>query len=274
MDCRRSKTDDTDAQPPGLGLLALAACPLGLWFFHGSMMSMLSASVLLALFALALWLVSEGIHFHTAYDATEIALRPRLPRKLIGSALIGLLVLILSATQLAGLLPALGCGAVATGLCLAAFGIDPMRDKGTDDPAFVLRERARAASETAEHRLDHLVARIDILADPDLCRQTDAMCHAVTRLSRALSQDPDAMRPLLRPLMKFLDMALHETDRLIDAWPTENRDFARKRFLAKLAAMVEAFESRARRHPMAVGQDNFELEADLLIDRMVRETTA
>ncbi len=258
----------------GLSLLFLAACPLFLWYLSGSVQSMFEASMLLALLAFALWLVAEGCRHQAAYDVAEVALRPRLPRKLMGATLIGLLAMILAGAHFAQILHAAACGAMATGLCLVAFGIDPLRNKGTDDPACILRQRALALTDTVETRLNDMVLRIDGLEDAELSRRTHAVRCAVTRMARALARNPEALRPLSRPLLRFLDLALKEADRLQDCWGTDDRAFARRRYIAKLAVMTEMFETRVRRHSKQAGRDGYELEADLLLDRMVRETAA
>ncbi|WP_372833513.1 hypothetical protein, partial [Puniceibacterium confluentis] len=256
-----------------LTLLYLAACPLFLWYLDGAVISMVSASVLLGLFALALWLVAEGSRLHAAYDAAEVAVHPRLPRKLAGSALVGVLVAILAATQFSETLPVLACGAIATGLCVAAFGADPMQDKGSNDPMVLQRQRTRDVSLSAMRLLADLDQKIDSLDDSELRHCTTAVRHVVERCLRALARDPQGLGPLCKPLMKFLDMALREADRLQVSWSDESRSFARQRYILKLAAMIEIFETRARRQRVAAGQDSFELEADLLLDRMKRAIT-
>ena len=119
-----------------------------------------------------------------------------------------------------------------------------------------------------------MVLQIVQLKDADLTRRTDAMRTAVLRLLRAFSANPAELTALEKPLSKLLDMAAFEADRLADSWEGEQRNFARRRYIAKLTALSNAFETRVRKQRSAAGRDAFELEADLLLDRMARESAA
>ena len=119
---------------PGLGVLFLAAFPMVLWLFQGSAVALFSAMLQFGLLGLALRLVARGQEITRAYHAARVAHRPKLPRKVIGSVLIGLVVFILAGHQFHALTVPLLCGIAATGLSIAAFGVDPMKDKGLDDP--------------------------------------------------------------------------------------------------------------------------------------------
>jgi hypothetical protein len=87
------------------------------------------------LFGVGLLFLSIGQKAHIAYDSCEIAARPRIPFKLIGSTIVALVVGLLATTKID--LPAipLVIGISIFILCLIAFGLDPMRDKGMDNPA-------------------------------------------------------------------------------------------------------------------------------------------
>lgn len=270
----RQTKPPADSQLPALGLLFLAGCPLVLWVFHGSVVGILAAVLLLTLFGMALHEIRQGQRVHMAYDAAEVAYRPRFPRKIFGCVLIGLLAMILAASQFASLWPPLGFGMLATLLGVAAFGPDPMRDKGTDNPEVVLRLRATEMMAATETALSRIIDQVADLQDADLTRRTDAMRVAVMRLLRALSSDPAELRALRKPLMKFLQMVLFEVDRLVESWPTEDQCVARKRYVAKLGALSKAFEARARKQRSSATHDAFELETDLLLDRMAHETAA
>lgn len=256
---------------PGPAVMFCAACPMIFWLFRGSLVDMMSAFVLLGLFACALWLLSQGQRICAAYDAAEIALRPRVPRKLLGSALIGLLVAILATAQIDALLLAIAMGVLATGLGVAAFGMDPMVDKGTDNPAVMLRQRASEMTDAADRSLALLSRDIETLGDADLSRRTDATRQKLMLLMRALSGNPPALRSLRKPLIKLLQMTLQEGDSLADAWDGPERDQARARYISRLDSLIRAFETRARERCDAQN-DAYGLETNLLLDRMERET--
>ncbi|WP_047996966.1 hypothetical protein [Puniceibacterium sp. IMCC21224] len=263
----------TGARSPGLVVLYCAACPMLFWLFHGTAANVLATVLLLALFAAALWLLAQGQRICEAYDTAEIARRPRLPRKIIGSGLIGLLVTFLASAQMDGILSAMGVGLLATMLAVAAFGLDPMSDKGTDDPEILLRHRAAEMTDAADRSLARLVSDVTKLDDEDLIRSTDAARRSMMTLVRALAGNPAALRGLRKPLVKVLELALDEGALLVDAWDGPHRDQARIRYVTRLGALTRAFELRARQRAL-VRHDAFGLETDLLIERMNRETAA
>lgn len=269
-----TKPCEYKGQVPSLSLMFLAASPVATWSLFDWTPGLLMALVLLAGFGVALGLIAEGCCREAAYDKAEVAPRPLLPRKLLGSLLMGVLVMLLGAAKFSTVLPAIACGLVGIALSLLAFGLDPLRDKGEETPEYLLRQRVQALTRTADRALEDLVIRIQRLEDYDLIRRTDAVHRAVTRLLRTLTLDPLAAEAVHKPLMKFLLMAVHEADRLDDAWLTADRSFARHRYIAKLSAMAMAFEACARHHGLATREDSFELEAELLIDRMTYESVA
>ena len=259
---------------PPLGLLFFAACPLFLWVFHGSFIGLVAAALLLGLFATGLSMIRQGQRVQAAYDAAEVAYKPRFPRKIFGCVQIGLLVIVLAIPQFASLWVPFLVGMLAAGLGIAAFGPDPMRDKGTDNPEFVLRQRAAELIGATNAALDRMVADLSPLGDAELVRRTQAVQTAVMRLLRALSSDPSELRALRKPLMKFLQMLNFEVDRLVDSWEGEEAPQARTRYVAKLDALARAFEKRARKRRDSETRDAFELETDLLLDRMTHESAA
>ena len=126
----RNRSRETDKEEDsgfdsGLNVLFLASFPLILWFFQGSAVLLVTAVIQMALFSGALRLISRGQKLHRAYDAATVAHRPRLPRKILGSALIGLMVLILAGHHFVSLAGPMVLGLTATGLSIAAFGPDP-----------------------------------------------------------------------------------------------------------------------------------------------------
>ncbi|MDU8909850.1 hypothetical protein [Aestuariicoccus sp. MJ-SS9] len=258
----------------GLYMLYLAAFPLLLILFQGSVLTVVGALFQLVLFALALWLIWSGQKAHAAYDAAEVARRPRLPRKLVGSVLIGFLVLILAGLQFHTFGPPLGLALTATSLSIAAFRPDPLRHKGIDDPKVVLRQRTAELTGKADAMLDAIVADIAALEDDDLTLRSQAMRSAVSRLVRMAANDTAVLGALRKPLRRFLKILAEETIELVDAWDSDRHAYARHRFVAKMTALTRAFEAKARAIGLNDGRDEFELEADLLIERIPQRPAA
>ena len=258
----------------GLAVLTLAAFPVLLLLFQGSATSIFTAVLELVLFLAALCLIRRGQILKIAYDEAETARAPRLPRKVIGALLIGVMVMILAGHHFVGLLVPFGFGVLATALTLAAFGADPLRDKGLDDTmpeplATARRPRpdAQAALDRIDATLEGMVCEIAALGDAQLTRHTEALKSAVMGLIRALGEDPDGMERLHRPVVKFVKLLRRENDDLLAAWNTDHRERARRRYLTRITALGQTFEEFARKSGRKAGRDAFELEADLLWNR-------
>lgn len=252
----------------GLNFMFLSAFPLLLWIIQDSFAGIATAFALLWVLSLALRLISVGQQMHFDYDQAEIARAPRIPRKLIGSVLIGFVVLVLAGHKYDNLWLPLLAGGVAVGLSLAAFGLDPRQDKCTD------RAQERAFLETMESALAGLADRVAALDDPALTLRAEAARNLVLRPLRQSRGNPENLARLDRPLRKMVTLLDTEVTRLETAWYGQGHDFARRRFLAKLEVMTESYEAFARHSGIRGARDAFERQADQLLDRMPRESAA
>lgn len=252
----------------GLNFLFLAAFPMLLWGFQGSFAGIATAIALLWVYSLALRLIAAGQQIHHDYDHAEVARAPRVPRKVIGSMLIGLVVLILAGHKYDNLwIPAL-TGMLATCLALAAFGLDPMRNKGSE------RTTGQTTLDSVEASLAALADRVAALDDAALTHQVAAARRLVLGQMRQVSGDQRNAERLDRPARRVVEILEQEIDRLEQAWNSKGHVFARRRFLAKLDIMTDSFESFAKRNGIRRTRDAFERQADQLIDRMPRESAA
>ncbi len=257
-----------------LNVLFISAFPLILWLIQGSAVSVLSAIVQIVLFAIALRLISRGQKLQAEYDAAPVAYRPRLPRKILGSALIGTVVMILASHHFAGLVMPLLLGLLATGLGVAAFGPDPLRDKGTAVDAPTEMSRTAALVHDFEEALHCLADDIGRLGDADLARQTQAGCDVALTALHGVAEDERQLLRLSKPLTKFIDLLDSEVERLEQDWEGEDYLFARRRYVAKLDVLVQSFSERVRKCSKRNGKDEFDVEADILMGRMHQETAA
>ncbi|WP_417719397.1 hypothetical protein [Salipiger sp.] len=264
-------------QPPldtGLGMLLLAAFPMILLLFQGSMATALAAVLQLGLLLTAVGLIHRGQEIRRDYDLDETARAPRLPRKALGSVLLGVLVMILAGHHFSDLLFPLVLGAMATGLSLAAFGLDPRTDKRAEDPERERRLRMEGALERIERDLKAPVLEVEPLGDAELTRRVDALTTGVFVLVRTLGERPADIDRLQKPVSKFIEIMTRENRTLIERWKGRDRALARQRYLARVSALAEAFGERARSKGARTGRDVFEIEADLLWNRMHRDRAA
>ncbi|WP_097805527.1 hypothetical protein [Pelagimonas varians] len=252
----------------------LAAFPLVLWLFQGSLLGIATALLQIGMFSIALRLISRGQEIHRSYNLAQVATPPRLPRKLMGSVLIGIVVVILAGHHFVSLALPVALGFAAMGLSIAAFGMDPRKAKGVDDPALINKLAAEHAWDNAEDTLCQITDRVSLLEDADLTRQAEAARSIVLRLMRTFGTQPQDVRRISKLVDKFTEIMRSEVDRLAAEWDGDNYLYARKRYVLKIDTLRQSFESHARAGSERSGRDSFDFEADLLLDRMPRESAA
>lgn len=258
----------------GLNVMFLAAFPLVLWLFQGSFLGIATAVLQMVLFSVALRLISRGQEIQRGYNLAQVAKPPKLPRKLFGSVLIGIVVLILAGHHFVSLAMPVVLGLAATGLSIAAFGMDPRKAKGIDDPALINKLAAEHAWDNAEDTLCQITDRVSLLEDAELTRQAEAARIIVLRLMRTFGTRPHDVKRISKLVDRFTAIMRSEVDRLEAEWDGDSYLFARKRYVLKIDALRQSFESHARAGSKRSGRDAFDFEADLLLDRMPRESAA
>jgi len=253
-----------------VGFMVLATCPLILWLLDGTVAGVASAIVILCLLACGLFCLSVGQRKHVQYDAAEVAYRPKIPFKLIGSVIVAIVVGLLAASKIANpTVPFLIACAIFI-LCLVAFGLDPMRDKGMDNPAVRLRLKNQRLFQQVDDRFEDLLSALAGLHDDDLTERTRILANTVMGLLSTVDLETRTLPKLASPVFKMLAKMEAETDTLLEHAETGITPFARRKYHIKMQALTDAFEARARKIGIAEGRDNFELQAELLFDRMQR----
>lgn len=276
FDNRRSaalgKVAPTDDVP--VGFMVLATCPLILWLLDGTVAGFASALLIIALFGVGLLCLSVGQKAHVAYDMVEIAARPKIPFKLIGSAIIALVVGLLASTKI--MVPAVPT-VIALSifiLCLISFGLDPMRDKGMDNPVAKLRILNTDLYQTFDDRCEALLFALVGLEDDDLYERTRVSVNKIMGLLATIDVSTPTLRRIAPTVSKLLDKIETEVVALTDQPDGQITPFQRRKFLIKIQTLVDTFETRARERGIGAGRDNFELQTDLLFTRMNRYRAA
>lgn len=257
-----------------VGFMVLATCPLILWLLDGTVAGFASALLIIALFGVGLLCLSIGQKAHVAYDSAEIASRPKIPFKLIGSTIVALVVGLLATTKIA--VPAIPF-VIAMSifiLCLIAFGLDPMRDKGMDNPATRLRIMNTRLYQDFDDRCEELLLTLARLEDDDLYERTRAAVNTIMGLLSTIDVATPTLQRIAPTVNKLLDKMQFEVTTLITVPHGKVTPFQRRKFLVKIQALVDTFETRARQRGIGQGRDNFELQTDLLFNRMHRYQAA
>ena len=249
-------------------LLWIAPLPLLLTAFAGGALTMAADLAALALLWSANWLVGEGLRAEAAYDERKVARRPAIPRKLFASALTGVGVALASWVPEAGLAASIVFGTVAAALHVAAFGPDPLRDKGGTDG--LGDERVLRAVDEAEALLSEMRTLIGESGDRQLASRVDRFRDTARALLREVEEDPRDLAGVRRYLSVYLMGARDATARFLDVWRKEHDRQARADYVALLDDLDQTFAARTHRL-IEDARTDLDVEISVLRDRLERE---
>lgn len=219
---------------------------------------------------LSAWMTRQGILAEDAYDERTLARRPAIPRKIFGAGLMGLGTGLLVFGGHWVLAPAMLIGLIATGLHLAAFGLDPLRDKGLDGLDRPQGDRIARKIDDAEQLLAQLTQAIDRLAEPALQDRVIRFEDTVRALFRHVEADPRDLAPARRYLGVYLQGARDATVQFADLY-ARNRD---PRLRADYLAFLDDLDANFAKRTTALLRDdrtNFDIEIEVLRDRLKQD---
>lgn len=219
---------------------------------------------------LAAWLTREGLLAEEAYEARRVARRPAIPRKLFGSVLTGL-GLALGGYSLGGSLvdPALFAllGAV---LHAAAFGLDPMRDKGVEGVDRFQSDRVARAVEEAERHLAAMTEAIRRAGDRRLEARVERFQAAARAMFRAVEADPRDLTAARRYLGVYLLGARDATVKFADLYARGRDPSVRAAYEALLDDLEANFAARTE-DILRNDRSDLDIEIEVLRERLGRE---
>jgi hypothetical protein len=223
-----------------------------------------------ATLALGAWLLREGLRAEAAYDARPVARRPALPRKMLAAALAG------AGTALAAMghgvepLGGLLYGVAAGGLHLAAFGIDPLRDKRVEGIDTLQQDRVARVVDEAEGYLATIRDQIAALGDRALTTRIAGFEALARRMIRTIEEDPRDLTGARKYLGVYLMGARDATVRFAEVY-RRNRDAQARADYEALLGDLEANYAGATRRLLEGGREAMDLEITVLRDRLQRE---
>lgn len=217
----------------------------------------------------AAFLTREGLRAEEAYEARSIARRPALPRKILASLLTGLG---LALPGLAGgsLLNALIFLVLGAGLHLAAFGLDPLSDKGAAGSDPFQSDRVARAVDEAERSLAEMRAAIARAGDRRLEARVEAFQATAREMFRTVENDPRDLTGARRWLGVYLQGARDATAKFADLYARNRDTTARADYLALLDDLEQGYAERTRKM-MLDDRSDLDIEIEVLRDRLARE---
>lgn len=223
-----------------------------------------------AVLTLGAWLLREGLRAEAAFAARKVARRPALPRKILAAGLAGLGTAAAAWTGETALAGAALYGIAATGLHLAAFGIDPMGDKRIEGLDDFQQDRVARVVDEAEAHLDEIGQAIARTDARDLRARVESFCATARRMIRTVEEDPRELAGARRYLGVYLLGARDATLKFVDIWQKKHDARARTAYEALLEDLERNFAARTEKM-LLDDRSDMDIEIKVLRDRLQRE---
>jgi hypothetical protein len=216
------------------------------------------------------WLVGEGLKAEAAYNARKIARRPAIPRKMMASVLTGAGVALASFAHDFSILSALLYGVAGVAVHVAAFGIDPLRDKRMEGIDTFQQDRVARVVEEAEANLSVMHDQIDGLNDRSLSVRVAAFRTAARKMIRTVEEDPRDLIGARKFLGVYLMGARDATVKFVDIYRGSKNAEARTDYEGLLADLEQNFAARTQKM-LLDDKSDMDIEIKVLRDRLQRE---
>jgi hypothetical protein len=220
---------------------------------------------------LAAWVTREGLRAEDAYHARIIARRPRAPRKMMGAVAVALGVGLLVFGGGWHLVPAILMAALAGMLHIAAFGLDPMRNKGVAGHDGAQTQRIARKIQEAEAVLDDMTIAIDTVHDRQLTARVARFGQTVRQMFRQVESDPRDLAAARKYLGVYLQGARDATRRFVDIYTRGRDKQIRVDYLAFLDDLDQSFADHTSKL-LSDDRTDFDIEIEVLQNRLKRET--
>lgn len=229
----------------------------------------------LGLAAAAFWsggayMLREGLRAKAAFDARRVARKPALPRKIFAAVLVGAGAALAAWKAEPGLITAAIYGIAACGLHLAAFGLDPLQDKGTEGIDEFQQNRVARAVEEAEYNLDAMTDAALRARDREIEDRVEQFQAVARELFRTVEEDPRDLTSARKYLTVYLQGAKDATVKFADIYSRSQDSEARADYLTLLTDLEQNFSARTRKM-LLEDRSDLTVEIDVLRDRLQRE---
>jgi hypothetical protein len=219
---------------------------------------------------LSAWLTRDGVRAEDAFDERKVARRPAIPRKIFGSVLMGAGVGLVVFGGHWVLPTALVVGAIAGALHLAAFGLDPLKDKGLEGVDRLQTDRIARKIDEAEKVLGQMTDAIKRARDRQLEGRVDRFEDTVRALFRQVEADPRDLAGARRYLGVYLQGARDATVKFAELYARNRDPQIRADYIAFLDDLDTNFAKRTRAM-LTDDRTDFDIETEVLRERLNRE---
>jgi len=228
---------------------------------------------LFALFCFAATTIRSGLAAEAEFKAREFASAPAFPRKIIGSGLIGLGLLLTCWTGWGiGLFQSIGFGIMGTAASIFAFGLDPLKGKGYTTSTGVTPAMVVEAIAEAEEKIEGIELAGSEIRDRPLRDRINRVTKRSRDILARIEQDPSDLRRSKKFLVVYLDGALEATRKYAR---TQNDLGSDQSMYIKFRSLLDDMEREFdHQHEKLLTNDRIDLdvEIDVLADRLKAES--
>jgi 5-bromo-4-chloroindolyl phosphate hydrolysis protein len=235
--------------------------------FSGEPAELIAGLATFALLMASAWLTRDGILAQQAYDARNIARRPAIPRKIFGSVLTGAGLGLHTALSGEGIAIAVAFGLTGAALHLAAFGADPMADKGAEGIDQFQSDRVARAVDEAEKHLAAMKDAILRANDRRIAQRVDRFADTARGLFRTIETDPGDLTGARKYLSVYLQGARDATVKFADHFARTGDVAAKIEYETLLNDLETTFADRTK-SLLAGGKSDLDVEISVLRDRL------
>lgn len=268
----RGGFDGARVDPVGAkaNLLFLPPVILGFFSLNDGALGMALGLSAAAVLILAAWLLRDGLRAEAAYNDRKVARRPALPRKMLASALTGIGVAMASYASEPGIVAPAIFGVVATLLHGAAFGLDPLQDKGMEGIDTFQQDRVARVVDEAETHLKAMTDAIKRAGDRTAEARLERFQTTVRQMVHTVEEDPRDLTGARRYLGVYLLGARDATAKFADIHARTRDAKARADYLQLLDDLDAGFSARTRKM-LLEDRSDLDVEIGVLRDRLARE---
>lgn len=219
------------------------------------------------LIVLSAWLTREGLVAEAAFHARKLARRPAFPRKAAGAVATGAALAVGGVIADQELIYPVLYALVGAGLQLAAFGLDPMADKGMEGIDAFQTGRVAKAVEEGEAHLAAMQDAILRAKDRSLERRVSQFAEVARGLFRTIEGDPGDLTAARKYLSVYLMGARDATVKFADHYAQTRDAAARTDYEALLSDLETTFAQKTTAF-LSNNRTDLDVEIAVLRDRL------
>lgn len=223
-----------------------------------------------AVLSLSAWLLRGGLTAEAEYAARKVARRPAMPRKMLAAALAGLGTALAALSHDGSVVAAVLYGAAVAGLHLAAFGIDPMSDKGMEGIDSHQQDRVARVVDAADAALSAMTDALKRVPDRHVRDRMNRFQSAARKLIRTVEDDPRDLTAARKYLGVYLTGARDATTKFADVYAQNPSPEVRTDYLTLLDDLERNFAARTEKLLLNEHSD-LTVEIEVLRERLDRE---